>query len=102
MSNNPSATFRHTFPLAERKAWPWMGVLIALIVIASWVTSAILLMQWKVDFANPLLYLFILVQMHLYTGLFITAHDAMHGTVSANKFVNNAIGYIVTFLYAAF
>jgi beta-carotene ketolase (CrtW type) len=81
---------------------PWMGVLIASIVIGTWVTSTILLMQWTVDFANPLLYLFILVQMHLYTGLFITAHDAMHGTVSANKTINNGIGYIVTFLYAAF
>ncbi|MFD1257933.1 fatty acid desaturase [Mucilaginibacter terrae] len=61
-----------------------------------------LLMQWTVNFANPLLYLLILVQMHLYTGLFITAHDAMHDTVSANKTVNNTIGYVVTFLYAAF
>lgn len=59
-------------------------------------------MQWQVSFTNPLLYLFVLVQMHLYTGLFITAHDAMHGTVSANKTINNAAGYITTFLYAAF
>lgn len=40
--------------------------------------------------------------MHLYTGLFITAHDAMHGTVSANRFLNNWIGYTCTFLYALF
>jgi len=44
----------------------------------------------------------IFVQMHLYTGLFITAHDAMHGTISPNKTVNNFIGYLSVFLYAGF
>ncbi|GAA4931374.1 fatty acid desaturase [Mucilaginibacter defluvii] len=78
------------------------GIIIALIVIGSWAVSIFLLMQWTVDFTNPLLYLFILLQMHLYTGLFITAHDAMHGTVSSNKSVNNAIGFLSTFLYASF
>lgn len=59
-------------------------------------------MQWQVNFTNPLLYLFILVQMHLYTGLFITAHDAMHGSIAPNARVNNLTGYICTFLYASF
>ncbi len=40
--------------------------------------------------------------MHLYTGLFITAHDAMHGTITDNKAINNAIGYLSVFLYAGF
>lgn len=79
-----------------------IGLLIALLVLGCWATSITLLMQWRVNFSNPLLYLFILLQMHLYTGLFITAHDAMHGTVSPNKMLNNGIGYICTFLYAAF
>jgi beta-carotene ketolase (CrtW type) len=78
------------------------GVWIALLVIGSWLTSTILLMQWHISFINPLTYLFILVQMHLYTGLFITAHDAMHGTVSPNRSINNLTGYLTTFLYAAF
>ena len=64
--------------------------------------STILLMQWHFSFTNPLVYLFVLVQMHLYTGLFITAHDAMHGTVSSNKTINNSVGFIATFVYAAF
>ena len=67
------------------------GLLIALLVIGCWAISIILLMQWTVNFSNPLTYLFILLQMHLYTGLFITAHDAMHGTVSSNRQVNNLI-----------
>jgi beta-carotene ketolase (CrtW type) len=78
------------------------GLLIAFIVIACWALSITLLMQWTVNFANPLLYLFILVQMHLYTGLFITAHDAMHGTISPNKKLNDFAGYTCTLLYASF
>jgi beta-carotene/zeaxanthin 4-ketolase len=78
------------------------GALIAFLVIACWTFSIISLMNWEVQFNNPLLYLFILVQMHLYTGLFITAHDAMHGTVSRHKKLNNAIGQLCTALYACF
>jgi len=40
--------------------------------------------------------------MHLFTGLFITAHDAMHGTISSNKKLNTSFGYIAVFLYAGF
>lgn len=79
-----------------------IGLLVATIVIGCWVTSTLLLMHWQVDWRNPLLYLFILVQMHLYTGLFITAHDAMHGTVSSNRTLNNLVGHICTLLYAVF
>jgi beta-carotene ketolase (CrtW type) len=79
-----------------------IGLLVALVVIGCWTTSAILLMQWNFSFTNPLVYILLLVQMHLYTGLFITAHDAMHSTISPNRGINNLIGYLCTFLYAAF
>ena len=59
-------------------------------------------MRLDIVFSSPWIYLFILVQMQLYTGLFITAHDAMHGTVSENRLINNSVGYLCTFLYAAF
>ncbi|WP_448699760.1 fatty acid desaturase [Mucilaginibacter sp. AW1-3] len=78
------------------------GIIIALIILLGWLACTVLLMRWQVSLANPLLYFFVLLQMHLYTGLFITAHDAMHGTISANKTINNGIGHIVTLLYAAF
>lgn len=78
------------------------GIIVALLVMGSWVCSTILLMQWRFSWASPLPYLFVLLQMHLYTGLFITAHDAMHGTISSNKTLNNLIGHCCTFLYAAF
>ena len=79
-----------------------IGVFAAIFVISAWLISIVLLMNWEFRFDNPLTYIMILVQMHLYTGLFITAHDAMHGTVSHNRPANNAIGQICTFLYACF
>jgi beta-carotene ketolase (CrtW type) len=78
------------------------GLIIALLIISCWVASTVLLMQLHIGFSNPITYLFVLLQMHLYTGLFITAHDAMHGTVSRNHFINNLIGYICTSIYALF
>ncbi|WP_235854048.1 fatty acid desaturase [Mucilaginibacter terrenus] len=80
----------------------YIGLLVAIAVIGSWITSTVLLMQSSVNFSSPLLYLFILVQMHLYTGLFITAHDAMHGTIAPNRMVNNVVGQACTLFYASF
>lgn len=79
-----------------------MGVFAATSVISLWLISIVSLMSWQVKLSNPLVYIMILVQMHLYTGLFITAHDAIHGTVSSNRSLNNAIGWICTVLYACF
>ncbi|MCC6684310.1 MAG: fatty acid desaturase, partial [Bacteroidia bacterium] len=59
------------------------------------------LMGYPVVWQNPVWIVFVLVQMHLYTGLFITAHDAMHGTVSGNKKTNTIIGQLALMLYAA-
>ena len=78
------------------------GIAVALTVLFSWAISLYFLLNWEFSSTNPLLYAMILLQMHLYTGLFITAHDAMHGTVSANKNINNFIGGLCTLLYALF
>ena len=85
-----------------KKNHAYLGVLIAVVVIAVWLSSLSFLLSWNFACSNPLVYLMILFQMHLYTGLFITAHDAMHGTISSNKTVNNFIGYLSVFLYAGF
>lgn len=78
------------------------GVLMAILVIGCWFASLIFLLNWQFSWSNPLVYLMVLVQMHLFTGLFITAHDAMHGTISSNKTLNNFIGGLAVFLYAGF
>jgi beta-carotene/zeaxanthin 4-ketolase len=76
------------------------GVLIALSIIILWFASLSYFLGYEISWTNPLVYLGILVQMHLYTGLFITAHDAMHGIVSDNKKLNHAIGWISAMLFS--
>lgn len=75
----------------------WIGTGIILLWAA---TLFVLLRFYSVSFTNPLTYLLMLLQTHLYTGLFITAHDAMHGSVSRNRKVNNTIGKIAAGLFA--
>jgi beta-carotene ketolase (CrtW type) len=42
-----------------------------------------------------------LIQMHLYTGIFITAHDAIHGVVAPNhKRLNYWIGFLCAVIFA--
>jgi len=78
-----------------------MGIIIAFIIISIWASHLFYsLLYVNVDITNPVFYLHILLQGYLYTGLFITAHDAMHGTVSKNKFINKSIGSISTLLFA--
>lgn len=38
----------------------------------------------------------------MYTGIFITGHDAMHGNITRNQIVNDAIGHVCMNLYAGF
>lgn len=76
------------------------GVLIALAIIVVWFISLVFLLNYTISWGDPLVYLGVLVQMHLYTGLFITAHDAMHGLVSSNKQVNKGIGWIAALLFS--
>lgn len=78
-----------------------MGVLIALGIIIIWLSHlTYILTSVSVNFSSPLFYIHLLLQAYLYTGLFITGHDAMHQTVSKNKKLNRAIGTVATFLYA--
>jgi beta-carotene/zeaxanthin 4-ketolase len=78
------------------------GVLIAILLITAWLGSLLFLLSWNYSWYSPFTYFLVLVQMHLYTGLFITAHDAMHGTVSSNSKVNRFVGQLCTALYALF
>ena len=38
----------------------------------------------------------------MYTGLFITGHDAMHGNITRNSLINDTIGHMCMNLYAGF
>ena len=76
------------------------GIAIGITLIIMWFISLYLLLSWQLDWTNPLTYLAIYIQTHLYTGLFITSHDAMHGSVSKNRKINYWIGYVTSLLFA--
>lgn len=76
------------------------GLFIGWGIILLWATSLIFLLQTELNWSNPLTYLGVLIQMHLYTGLFITAHDAMHGIVSSNKKWNKITGLVAALLFS--
>lgn len=76
------------------------GIIIAGSIILLWSVLLFFLLHIEINFLQPWIYLAILVQTHLYTGLFITAHDAMHGVVSSNKKVNNLIGWTAALLFS--
>ena len=80
------------------------GLFIALTIIGLWGLSLAILLTRNVTQANIVLIpLGILCQTFFYTGLFITAHDAMHGAVDqARPRVNNLTGAIAVGLYALF
>ncbi|NLT51597.1 MAG: fatty acid desaturase [Ignavibacteria bacterium] len=78
-----------------------MGIMVAATIILFWVGNLYLSLSVpfeKMSLARGIFHF--LIQTYLFTGLFITAHDSMHGTVSKNRQINRAIGYFTTFLYA--
>ena len=78
-----------------------MGIFFAITIISLWAAHLFYtLTSVQVDPANPWMYVHVLVQTYFFTGLFITGHDAMHGTVSRNRNVNQFFGYLSVFLYA--
>lgn len=79
----------------------YRGIGIALVIIICWFLHLSFLLQSPISLSNPYLYVGILVQTHLYTGLFITSHDSIHGVV-APKFpkINRFLGQFCTVLFA--
>lgn len=78
-----------------------MGIVIAVTIILLWAGHLVYaLTTAEVDPASPVFYAHILLQAYLYTGLFITGHDAMHGAVGKKALVNKFTGTLATFLFA--
>jgi beta-carotene ketolase (CrtW type) len=78
---------------------------LAVLIVAAWLTIhvlAIFVIDWsKVSWlwAVPL----VAVQTWLCVGLFIVAHDCMHGSLAPGRpWLNRAFGRLTLFLYAAF
>ncbi|MEO1384565.1 MAG: fatty acid desaturase [Bacteroidota bacterium] len=79
---------------------PDTGIRIGIAVILLWAIMLAINFQYEVNWYSPITYLLIFIQGHLFTGLFITAHDAMHGCVAPqNPKLNHAIGKVASFLF---
>ena len=80
-------------PVVKSKS-QFKGLFIAIIIVSVWVISLSLLLS--IDISNLKFWMLspvILWQTFLYTGLFITSHDAMHGVVfPQNTKMNHLIG----------
>ncbi|MEM8853027.1 MAG: fatty acid desaturase [Pseudomonadota bacterium] len=82
-----------------------IGVTLALAIMAAFVgvhVAAVFVIDWSV---TPLWVAaaLIAVETWLFVGLFIVAHDCMHGSLAPGRpLVNRTFGRIALFLYAAF
>lgn len=78
----------------------YKGIIIAWLIILIWALTLLFLLRAEIDWHSPFPYIFTLLQTHLYTGLFITGHDAMHGTISRNRVINKFTGIVAIGLFA--
>ncbi len=80
----------------------WTGVVVASTIVALWITSLVLVFSLDVSTLLPLGILpIVLGRTFIQTGLFIVAHDAIHGSVlPGNRRVNYWFGRLTLALYA--
>lgn len=80
------------------------GLLIAIAIGISWAVSLVFLLTADLaNFSKLELLLAGLLQTFLYTGLFITAHDAMHGAIyPSSAKINHWVGTLALFCYGFF
>ncbi len=88
-------------PVRQRR----IGLVLALSIMAAWVTVHIgTLFLFELSLAHaPLTVVLVVVQTWLSVGLFIIAHDCMHGSlVPGTLWANQWIGRVCLFFYAGF
>jgi len=90
--------------LKEAKKNGNAGVFYSVSILSLWAIAITLGFRMQVEMSNAYLWLpLILVQTNLFCGIFITAHDAMHGVVCpSNRKLNNFIGSLCVTVYAMF
>ena len=80
---------------------PWTGCAIALLIFLTWAISLLLAFALSADTVGMTGRVLIVGWFtFLYTGLFVTGHDAMHGSVApASPRLNDAIGKLALICY---
>ena len=87
---------------ATHAPYRFRGIAIAAAVFAAWAGHLLYALRLEAPGLLQIL-LHVFVQSKLAVGLFITAHDAMHGPVAPrHRRLNDAIGAAAVFLYAGF
>jgi beta-carotene ketolase (CrtW type) len=96
----PPSYLTKQLPVVKNKS-PFGGIYVAITIISIWTISLLILFSIDISQSNFFILLpMIIWQTFLYTGLFITAHDAMHGIVfPQNAKINHFIGALCLFLY---
>ncbi len=87
-------------PVVKSKS-QFKGLFIAIVIVSVWVISLSLLLSLDISKLKFWMLLPVIIwQTFLYTGLFITSHDAMHGVVfPQNIKINHLIGTLTLSLY---
>ena len=85
----------------ELKADLWIGPLVAFAITTLWISSLIFILSTNFSQLNPLWILpALLWRTFIQTGLFIIAHDAIHGNVfPKSRLLNHWIGSLALTLY---
>lgn len=111
---NVTATKTENAPFALTKAEAFnasklnksgVSFVIAIVIISMFLWFCVLTpLHWKVAEHHYLTsFLLIILQMYLFTGIFITAHDAMHGLIlPRSPLINKYVGIVCVELYAFF
>src|SRR3954469_9176272 len=83
-----------------------IGLMLAVLIVAAWLTihiTAIFFIDWTANGAWIAAPIVIALQCWLSVGLFIVAHDTMHGSLAPQyPALNRAIGRFCVFIYAGF
>jgi beta-carotene ketolase (CrtW type) len=90
---------------ADRPAQAMTGLALAALVFAGWISLHVVGMtQVRIEWRTlPLVLAMATIQCWLSVGLFIVAHDAMHGSLAPGRpRLNATIGATLLFLYAGF
>jgi beta-carotene/zeaxanthin 4-ketolase len=84
------------------KSTPWVGLVVAAIVFAIWLGSLVFCSLIDLELLAPVWIVPVMLgRIFIHTGLFIVAHDAIHGSVyPIDSRWNHAIGRLAVTLYA--
>lgn len=103
MNPRPSSPSVESLPVARPPGVEYIGTAVSLGVIGLWAGHLTWLLASDVPVFSFYAVIAVGIQTFLSTGLFIVAHDAMHGSVAPRwKGLNRAIGQLALLLYALF